>query len=223
MYLFAKRLFDITVAALALFVLLPLFVPLMILLRLTGEGKIFYKQRRVGFKGDIFELLKFATMLENSPNIGTGDITVSNDPRVLPLGRFLRKTKINELPQLLNVLQGDMSLVGPRPLTPRNFDYYSEDIKEAIITMKPGLTGMGSIVFRDEEIIFRDSQKSHEKCYREDIAPYKGALEKWYKNNRSVWIDLKIIFITVWCVLFSGSKVYTKTFNGLPKCEEGIQ
>ena len=112
-----KRFLDIVCAALGLIVLLPLLCPLAILLRMTGEGKVFYRQERMGFGLKPFFILKFATMLENSPSLGSGDITLKNDPRVLPVGRVLRKTKINELPQLWNVLIGEMSLVGPRPLT----------------------------------------------------------------------------------------------------------
>jgi lipopolysaccharide/colanic/teichoic acid biosynthesis glycosyltransferase len=216
-YLLIKRVVDILISSLFTVVLFLLFIPLIIVLRLTGEGKVFYKQSRVGFRGIFFGLIKFATMLENSPNIGTGDITVHKDPRVLPIGRFLRKTKINELPQLINILSGDMSLVGPRPLTPRNFDYYPDNVKEIITSMKPGLTGIGSIVFRDEESIYKRSKKSHEVCYKEDIIPYKGALEIWYKNNQSFMTDLKIIFLTAWVIFFPQSNLYLRIFKNLPE------
>ena len=103
------RAFDIIFSFMALVVLMPLLVPIMILLRLTGEGEIFFLQKRIGRYGQTFDLCKFATMLKDSPNIGTGTITIANDPRVLPLGKFLRKSKINEVPQLYNVLVGDMS------------------------------------------------------------------------------------------------------------------
>ena len=114
-----KRLFDIIVSSIALIVVSPLFIPIIILLRLTGEGKVFYIQQRIGKRGLPFGLYKFATMLENSPNMSGGDVTSGNDPRVLPMGKFLRKSKINELPQLLNIINGEMSLVGPRPMTSR--------------------------------------------------------------------------------------------------------
>lgn len=213
---FAKRTLDIVLSAAALVVLLPLFLPLMIVLRLTGEGKVFYRQDRVGYRGKRFGLLKFATMLENSPNIGTRTITLKNDPRVLPLGRFLRKTKLNELPQLFNVLNGDMSIIGPRPLTPNHFDYYSEDVKKIIGQVPPGLSGVGSVVFRDEESVLATSHTPPAQCYAEDIAPYKGRLEVWYVEHRSFWLDLQLILITVWVIAFPRSRIYTRLLKGLP-------
>jgi lipopolysaccharide/colanic/teichoic acid biosynthesis glycosyltransferase len=117
------RVLDFGFSAIALLVLMPLLLPVCILLRFTGEGEVFYAQTRIGLNGKTFKLLKFATMLKNSPQIGAGAITVTNDPRVLPIGRFLRKTKINELPQILNILLGDMSIVGPRPLMPQQFGF----------------------------------------------------------------------------------------------------
>ena len=157
------RFFDLIFASIAIVLFSPLLIPILILLLLTGEHKILYKQTRVGRKGHLFSLLKFATMLENSPNLPGGDITSGNDPRVLPFGRFLRKTKINEMPQLLNVLFGDISIVGPRPLTPKNFSFYSDDIQDIIKKLRPGLTGKGSIVFRDEEAVLAKSLKQPEE------------------------------------------------------------
>ena len=127
-----SRLFDIILSVFALILLIPLFAAISVLLLCTGEGKIFYKQERVGREKKLFKLLKFATMLEDSPNLPGGDITLGNDPRVLPVGRILRKTKINELPQLINILRGELSLVGPRPLTPRNFAMYNQEVQETI-------------------------------------------------------------------------------------------
>lgn len=220
LYFFVKRVFDILLSGGVLLCLSPLLIPLAILLKLTGEGYIFYTQPRIGYGGNVFSLLKFATMLKDSPNLGTGDITVNNDPRVLPVGRFLRKTKINELPQLINILKGDMSIVGPRPLTPKNFEYYSDETKEEIKTLQPGLTGIGSIVFRDEESIFEKSEKDHQTCYKEEIAPYKGALEIWYKQNRSIWVDTLAIFVTAYVILFPDSGFYRKVFKDLPARKE---
>ena len=147
-----QRFFDILFSSIALIVLSPLLVPVAILLRLTGEGEIFYIQNRIGRNGQPFGLIKFATMLKNSPNIGNGDITVINDPRVLPAGRFLRKTKINELPQIINIFKGDMSIVGPRPMVPKTFERYGQEGK-LISQVRPGLTGVGSIIFRDEDVL----------------------------------------------------------------------
>ncbi|GAB2609302.1 sugar transferase [Belliella aquatica] len=189
----------------------------MILLRFTGEGKIFYVQQRIGKGGKQFGLLKFATMLENSQSLPGGDVTMGNDPRVLPVGKFLRKTKINELPQLLNIFKGDISVVGPRPLTPKTFAFYPKHIQEEIKHLKPGLTGIGSIVFRDEESILASSPKPHLQCYEEDIAPYKGSLEVWYKNNQSFFLDLQLTFLTIWVILSPESKVYESLYQDLPK------
>jgi lipopolysaccharide/colanic/teichoic acid biosynthesis glycosyltransferase len=218
-YRYAKRTLDIVLSAAALVVLLPLFIPLMIVLRLTGEGEVFYRQERVGYQGMKFGLLKFATMLKNSPNIGTRTITVKNDPRVLPLGRFLRKTKINELPQLINVLKGDMSVVGPRPQTEECFAYFPEKDRDRVCLAKPGLTGIGSVVFRDEEEIVARSGKSHDRAFREDVQPYKLALEIWYIEHQSLWLDLKLIVITAWVIAFPRSRIYTRLLKGLPMRE----
>jgi lipopolysaccharide/colanic/teichoic acid biosynthesis glycosyltransferase len=117
------RIFDIVLSFIALIVFLPFGLILAVLLRFTGEGEVFYIQERVGKGGRCFGLLKFATMLKNSPSIGAGDVTVKNDLRVLPVGHFLRKTKLNEVPQLINIIVGDMSVVGPRPQTLKNFDF----------------------------------------------------------------------------------------------------
>lgn len=217
-----KRTLDIILSGVALIVLFPLLPPIALILRLTGEGEIFYIQPRIGKGGKTFGLIKFATMLKDSPNLPGGDVTLANDPRVLPVGRFLRKTKINELPQLWNVFKGDMSIVGPRPLTPRNFELYPFNIKAEIKSLQPGLTGLGSIVFRDEETIIACSNKPSMECYCEDIAPYKGRLEVWYKKNRTLWIDIMLICLTGWVILFPNSKAHEKVFRKLPECTPGL-
>jgi lipopolysaccharide/colanic/teichoic acid biosynthesis glycosyltransferase len=212
-----RRLIDVVFAVTCLVLFLPLAIPIMIALRLTGEGKIFYFQPRVGYQGRIFKLVKFATMLEDSPNLLSGDITLKNDPRVLPLGKFLRITKINEVPQILNILRGDMTIIGPRPLTPRNFAVYPEEVKKELVQVRPGLTGIGSIVFRDEESILANSPKSYLECYTNDISPYKGTLEQWYIRNRTFGLDLKILFLTAWVVLFPCSNLHMRFLKELPK------
>ena len=128
-----KRFIDLSLSIIVLIIISPLFLPIVIILLLTGEHYVFYTHDRVGYQGKTFRLIKFSTMLKDSPNLGTKDITVRNDPRVFPFGRFLRKTKINELSQIFNVIKGDMSIIGPRPLTPRNFDFYQEEFKENIL------------------------------------------------------------------------------------------
>ncbi|MBT7605655.1 MAG: sugar transferase [Kordiimonadaceae bacterium] len=211
-----QRFFDIIFCSVALIVLSPFLIPISILLKLTGEGEIFFVQSRVGKQGNIFGLLKFATMLKDSPNMSMGTVTVKDDPRVLPMGKFLRKTKINELPQLLNVLLGEMSLIGPRPQTQRCFYAFPKVSQDVIIKVRPGLSGLGSIVFRAEEEILEDLNIDRLKYYDEIIAPYKGKLEQWYVENNSISNYFKLIFATVWVVLFSKSTIYKSILNNLP-------
>lgn len=210
-----QRVLDIVFSGLALVVLSPLLIPVMLVLRLTGEGEVFFVQQRVGRGGQAFGLYKFATMLKNSPNIGTGTVTVKGDARVLPFGQFLRKTKLNELPQLLNIFKGDMSVIGPRPQTQRCFDAFPPASQAEIIKVRPGLSGIGSIVFRDEEELMHASREP-ERFYDDVIMPYKGALEEWYVANQGVGTYLWCIALTVWVVLVSGSTVFWRVFRGLP-------
>lgn len=218
MYLFLKRLLDIIVSFITLIILLPLFIPIIIALRITAEGEIFYFQERIGLNNSRFQIWKFATMLKNSMNMGTGSITLQNDFRVTPIGKFLRKTKINELPQIINILKGDISLVGPRPLVTKTFLAYSEEIQSKIYKVKPGLTGIGSIVFRDEEsLISSVKDEDPHEFYKRVIAPYKGELEMWYQENRSFFLDFQLIFMTAWVILFPKSYLYIKWFKNLPE------
>ena len=218
MYLLIKRLLDIIVSLMTLIILIPIFIPIIIILRFSSEGEVFYLQERIGIKNSVFKIWKFATMLKNSMSMGSGSITLKNDFRVTTIGKFLRKTKINELPQVINILKGDISLVGPRPLVKRTFEAYSKEIQLKIYNVKPGLTGIGSIVFRDEEsIISAVKNEDPHEFYKSVIAPYKGELEMWYQNNRSLLLDLTLIFITAWVILFPSSKLYEKWFKDLPK------
>ena len=213
------RIVDVLLSLLALLVLLPLFIPIIVILFLTGEHKVFYMQTRVGYKNKNFKIIKFATMLSNSPNMGTGSLTLKNDPRVLPFGSFLRKTKINELPQILNIIIGDLSIVGPRPQMQVDFEKYSDDVKGKIYNVRPGLTGIGSIIFRDEESltsIASENENPHE-FYKRVIAPYKGELEMWYHEKRSIILDFQLIFMTAWVIVFPETRLYEKWFKDLPK------
>ena len=150
--------------------------------------------------------------------MGHGSITLKNDFRVTRFGGFLRKTKINEFPQLINILKGDISIVGPRPLVQNDFDAYPENIKTIIYKVKPGLTGIGSIIFRDEEDVISSNFNSDPHLYYKDkIAPYKGNLEIWYQNRKSLLLDLSIIFLTAWVIFVPTSKLYEKWFKDLPK------
>ena len=159
-------------------------------------------------------------MLEDSPNLPGGDITSGNDPRVLPVGNILRKTKINEIPQLFNILLGDISIVGPRPLTPKNFSFYSDEIQCIIKELRPGLTGIGSIVFRDEETIIANSSKKPIDCYKEDISPYKGELEKWFNEKQSFFMYFTLILLTMHSVLFPSSNLVWKIFYRPPLAQK---
>jgi len=218
MYSLSKRLLDVIVSIIALTLLLPLFIPIIILLRITAEGEVFYFQERIGLNNSRFQIWKFATMLKNSMNMGTGSITLQNDFRVTPIGKFLRKTKINELPQIINILKGDISLVGPRPLVTKTFSAYSAEVQEQIYKVKPGLTGIGSIIFRDEEsIISAVKDEDPHEFYKRVIAPYKGELEMWYQDHRTFFLDLQLIFMTAWVILFPESRLYEKWFKDLPK------
>ena len=212
------RIIDVLLSLSALFVLLPLFIPIVIILLLTGENKVFYLQNRVGFKNQNFKIIKFATMLSNSANMGSGSLTLKNDPRVLPFGSFLRKTKINELPQILNIIIGDLSIVGPRPQMQVDFEKYSEEVQKKIYSVRPGLTGIGSIVFRDEESLISlaaENENPHD-FYKRVIAPYKGELEIWYQKHRSIYLDFQLIFITAWAIVSPETRVYEKWFKDLP-------
>lgn len=210
-----QRLLDIFFSASALLALSPLLVPAIVILRCTGEGEIFFCQNRVGQSGQKFGLFKFATMLKASPSMGTGTVTLKDDPRVLPFGKFLRKTKINELPQLLNILKGHMSIIGPRPQTQRCFDAFPKRSQNEITKVRPGLSGIGSIVFRGEENIMYASEDPS-RFYDEIIMPYKGMLEEWFVANMSVLMYMKCIHLTIWVVLKPNSKIIWSTFPDLP-------
>ena len=218
MYTIFKRASDIVSSLVALLLLSPLLIPIVIGLKLTGEGYIFYFQERVGLKNKHFDIYKFATMLKDSVNMKGGLITTKKDPRITPMGGFLRKSKINELPQLLNILFGHMSVVGPRPVMQKSFEQYPPHVQEVIYNVKPGLTGIGSLVFRDEEELItkvRDEGGDTWAFYKEKIYPYKGQLEQWYQKNQSFWVDIKIIFLTAWAIVSPSIKTH-KFFDGLP-------
>lgn len=211
-----KRWIDVVVALLAIIILSPLLVPVMIILLLTGEHYIFYGQKRIGYKNRKFRIWKFATMLKDSPNLGTGSLTVKNDPRVFPFGRFLRKTKLNELPQVFNILLGDMSLVGPRPQMEVDFLKFPQHVQDVIYNAVPGLTGIGSVIFRDEEKWISDHKGDRHEFYRQKIAPYKGALEIWYQEHLTFRTDMMLVFLTAWTVFFPDTQLVFKIFSNLP-------
>lgn len=218
-YLILKRSIDIILSTVGLLFISPLFLCIMILLKVTGEKEIFYLQERMGLNNKPFYIYKFATMLKDSPNMGNKTLTVRNDPRITKVGRILRITKINELPQILNVIKGDMALVGPRPLLVKSFQNYTPEVQAVIYKNRPGITGLGSLVFRDEERLvtaYKKLGKDPVQYYRTYIYPYKGALEQWYYHNASLLVDFKILFLTFWSLVNSNSEMVYKTFNNLP-------
>lgn len=194
-------------------------LPLIILLKYTSEGEIFYLQERIGYKNKKFMIYKFATMLKNSSKMKGGYITTKNDSRLTFMGSFLRKSKINEIPQLINIIKGDMSVVGPRPVMQISFDTYPAKIKELIYNSKPGLTGIGSIIFRDEESLVTEEKNKGGNIFElyKRIYSYKGKLEIWYLKNRSLFLDFNLILITIWVIFFPKTDFLYKMFKNLPK------
>jgi len=215
--LFIKRLLDFLLSFIALIILSPLLIPICIGLLFTGEHYIFYFQKRIGYKNKPFNILKFATMLKDSPNMKGGLHTLNKDPRIMPMGGFLRKTKINELPQIINILKGDMSIVGPRPLVDKTFEPYPDHVKRSIYNVKPGLTGIGSVIFRDEEKMLSKVKGDVNEYCKIHIAPYKGELELWYQAHLSFYTDFMLIFLTVWVIVFPKSDLAFRVFRDLPE------
>ena len=216
------RILDLILAITALAVFAPLLILVIIILRYSGEGEVFFKQKRMGVEGQTFDLIKFATMLKNSPNMANGTVTIKNDPRVMPFGKFLRKTKINELPQLLNIIQGDMSFIGPRPLTSQTFSFYAVDSQAAISRVMPGLSGIGSIVFRGEEELLKNKADPVD-FYSKEIAPYKGELEQWFVENKSLWIYVVCIALTINVVIRPSTNVHWRVFPSLPPVPNNLR
>ena len=214
------RIFDFLLSLIALFLLSPIFLIVILVLRLTGEGKIFYYQKRIGKGKKIITLYKFTTMVSGSEKTGT--ITVKNDPRILPVGAFLRDTKINELVQLVNIIKGDMSLIGPRPQTKESFELFDRDTQNIIGSLKPGLSGLGSIVFSNEEAML-ENEIDPKDFYRKFIAPFKGKLEIWYSNNINTKIYFALIFLTLVAVLFKKNGIPYRFFNSLPEVPENLR
>ena len=211
-----QRIFDIVISGLAILFLSPLFLTVIFLLRFTGEGEVFFRGERIGKRRKKFQILKFVTMLKDSPNIGTGTLTIGDDPRILPVGKYLRNWKINELPQLLNVFMGHMSIVGPRPQSIRNFSAFASDVQDFISMERPGLTGIGSLFFRNEENLLAGAEDP-DQLYDNMIMPYKGELELWYIENKSIFLYIKLIWLTLFMVVFSKNIDLFLSIPNLPK------
>ncbi len=216
------RFLDVLISFIAMIIVLPFLIPILIGLKLTGEHHIFYLQPRVGRNGKDFKVFKFATMLKNSPSLSGGYLTQKNDPRILPMGNFLRRTKINELPQLINVFIGQMSLVGPRPQARQHYELYSEQVRKEIDRLRPGLTGIGSLVFRDEEAVLDKVVGNRDNFHDMVIAPYKGALEVWYSEHKSVRNYFSLIFLTAWALVRPRGNTYARVFRNLPPAPQEL-
>lgn len=212
-----QRFFDIIFSALAIITLSPILLVVTIILKVTGND-VLYRQRRVGLGGEYFDIYKFTTMVKNSENMGAGAITLKDDIRVLPIGKILRKSKINELPQLFNILKGDMSLIGPRPQDRLGFNAFNKEEQDTIIQVRPGLSGIGSIFFRDEEeMMERANVEDKKRFYIESISPYKGKIEAWYVEYQTISIYFTLIYLTLYAVISSNNKIdFSKIFKEFP-------
>lgn len=212
---FFQRLFDIVLSLVAIILSSPVWLVIAGMLKLTGDREIFFLQSRHGWRGKPFKILKFSTMKKNSEFLGTGQITLSEDPRILPLGKFLRKSKLNELPQLWNVLVGDLSIIGPRPQPTFYFNKFHKIDQNELIKVRPGISGIGSIIFRDEEKLLKLT--SDPVIFDRDvITPYKGQLEHWYVANRSISLYFKLILLTVIVTINPALKFEDDLFRRLP-------
>ena len=192
---FGKRGFDVCAVILSMFVTLPLICVVALCIALTSKGPIFFAQERMGRNFSQFKLLKFRTMVVGAAGMGPL-VTKGNDPRITTIGRFLRKTKLDELPQLLNVLKGDMSIVGPRPEVEKYVQLFKDEY-EPILSIRPGITDYATLEYRDEQKILNDYTDT-EKVYVEKVLPAKIKLYEKYLRGISLTADLEIIFKTLW-------------------------
>lgn len=212
---------DVALALLALILLSPLLLIVSLILRFTGEKKVLYLQERVGRGAEPFYIVKFATMLADSPNLEGGLLTQRGDPRVLPFGRLLRATKINELPQLLNIVKGDIAIVGPRPIAFEHFALYPQEHKRVYHLQRPGLTGIGSVFFRNEESVMAECGIDPQVFYAKVIMPYKAALENWYLTHKTVRLNILVLWWTILVVL--GRSPSLPKWTNLPEPPEQLR
>ncbi len=215
-YKLYKRIFDIIISITLILLFSPIFLITIFFLSISGEREVLYFQKRIGYKNKSMTIYKFATMMKNSEELGYKDITTRDDFRITKFGRILRITKINELPQLFNVLEGSMSLVGPRPLMEQGFNRYNKKTKKKIYNIFPGITGIGSIYFRDEELVITNSKLTPDETSQTIIAPKKAALELWYQDNMSFTVDILIIIITAISIFYPSNQILRKVFPNAP-------
>lgn len=194
-----KRIFDFKCSLIGLILLSPIFVFIALWIKADSKGPIFFKQIRVGQYGKEFKIHKFRTMVNGAPKKGLA-ITVGQDSRITKVGRFLRKYKLDELPQLIDVLRGKMSLVGPRPEIPQYVNLYPEGVKEKVLSVKPGITDMASIEMIDENDLLAKYDDA-QKAYIEIIMPEKLEYYLDYVNKKNFIYDLKIIYLTIRAIL----------------------
>jgi lipopolysaccharide/colanic/teichoic acid biosynthesis glycosyltransferase len=199
MLMFNKRLFDLLFVIPGLLLLLPIFLLIAIAIKRDGKGSIFFKQKRVGLKGKLFYVLKFRTMVMDAESKGA-KITIGNDTRITKVGSFLRRYKLDELPQLVNVLKGEMSLVGPRPEVPEYIDFYTEKMKKIVLSVPPGITDRASIEFRNEnELLAGSTDPVYD--YRKKVLPIKIRYYAQYVEERSLWGDFLLIGLTLTAII----------------------
>lgn len=196
MYHFFKRIFDLLSALIVIIVFSPLLILLSVWIAFDSKGGVFYKQERVGKNGKLFNLLKFRSMRPNADR--AGQLTVGDDNRVTKVGRFIRKYKLDELPQLFNIVKGEMSVVGPRPEVPKYVDMYSEEQKKVLLAL-PGLTDFASIEYLDEQKIL-GAADNPQKIYIEEVMPAKLELNLKYIKERNFWLDIGLIFKTIFSI-----------------------
>ena len=192
-----KRLFDFVAALAGLVVLAPLFAVVAICIRLDSPGPAWFRQQRVGRHGVTFNIIKFRTMFDEAHD---GLLTIGHDRRITPAGRFLRRHKLDEFPQLFNVVAGTMSLVGPRPEVPRYVECYPPEVRSVVLSVAPGITDWASICYKDENALLGGSADP-ERTYLDTILPAKLKYNLRYVNERSFWNDIRIIFTTLFTLV----------------------
>ena len=195
----AKRLFDLLASGIGLLVLTPVLLGIALAIKLESHGPVFFRQERVGRFGKTFRIHKFRTMVTNAERRGL-QITVGADARVTKVGAVLRKYKLDELAQLIDVFVGDMSLVGPRPEVPRYVACYPAEAREIVLSVKPGITDRASIEYKDENEILGKAADPH-KAYVDEVLPVKISYYVDYVRNRSLWGDIRIIFTTLLAIV----------------------
>ena len=194
-----KRAFDLIFSTIGILILSPVFLIVAIIIKIDSKGPIYFRQDRVGKNHEVFKIHKFRTMEINSESLGK--LTIGEDKRITNFGRWLRKNKIDELPQLIDVLYGKMSIVGPRPELKEYVDTYPEEIKKKILSIKPGITDYASITMSEESLLLA-RYKSPQEAYIDKILPIKLGLSIKYVDNNNIFLDVKIIFLTLKKIIF---------------------